>query len=158
MIIKNHKQLLLTSLISLMVWGCGSSPEYTTAKMRIEKADWVQAEEYLVKALEVEPDNPEIPVQLGYHIHAKQGNWAQMNEMFERALNIDPDVKILTGRPVSEFVKQYRDMFWAEQYNKGVGDYNKYRLKAKFALKSLGITSTAFFPFCIAKSFCPNSK
>ncbi|GIS73224.1 MAG: hypothetical protein CM1200mP10_28010 [Candidatus Neomarinimicrobiota bacterium] len=41
MIIKIHKQLLLTSLISLMVWGCGSSPEYTTAKMRIEKADWV---------------------------------------------------------------------------------------------------------------------
>ena len=127
MIIKIHKQLLLTSLISLMLWGCGSSPEYTTAKMSIEKANWVQAEEYLVKALEAEPDNPEIPIQLGYHIYAKQGNWVQMNEMFERALSMDPDAKILTGRPVSEFVEQYRNMFWAEKYNKGVGDYNKYR-------------------------------
>ncbi|GIS73225.1 MAG: hypothetical protein CM1200mP10_28020 [Candidatus Neomarinimicrobiota bacterium] len=81
----------------------------------------------MLKALEVEPDNPEIPIQLGYHIYAKQGNWAQMNEMFERALNLDPDAKILTGRPVKEFVEQYRNMFWAEQYNKGVGDYNKYR-------------------------------
>ena len=130
MIIKIHKQLLLTSLISLMVWGCGSSPEYITAKMGIEKADWVQAEEYLVKALEVEPDNPEIPIQLGYHIYAKQGNWAQMNEIFERALKIDPDAKVTISsqtRPVREHVEQFRYRFWMESYNKGIVNYNKWK-------------------------------
>ena len=65
------KQLLCMGLISMVLWGCGSSAEYTTAKMAIKEENWEKAEEYLIKALEVEPENAEVMVQIGYHVHAK---------------------------------------------------------------------------------------
>ena len=125
---KHTKQLFYTGLISLIVWGCGSSAEYTTAKMAIDREDWTKAEEFLIKALEVEPENPEVLIQLGYHVHAKKGEWVKMNEMFDRAIAIDPEKKILkVSRPVKEMVKNYRGMFWANNYNDAVRKFNEYK-------------------------------
>ena len=36
MIIKKTKKLLFTGVISLIILGCGSSPEYTSAKLYIK--------------------------------------------------------------------------------------------------------------------------
>ena len=36
-----------------------SSQEYTTAKLAIQQSDFSKASEWLPKAMEVEPDNPE---------------------------------------------------------------------------------------------------
>ena len=128
MLKKNTKYLFFTGLISLIVWGCGSSAEYTTAKMAIDREDWPKAEEFLLKALEVEPENPEVLVQIGYRIHAKKGEWIKMNEIFDRAMAIDPEKKILkVSRPVKEMIKNYRGMFWAENYNNSVRLFNQYK-------------------------------
>ena len=120
------KQLLCTGLISMVLWGCGSSAEYTTAKMAIKEENWEKAEEYLIKALEVEPENAEVMVQIGYHVHAKKREWTKMNALFDRAVNTDPAAK-MNDRPISEIVKNYRAMFWAESYNNAVRKYNEFK-------------------------------
>ena len=126
MIIKKTKKLLFTGVISLIILGCGSSPEYTSAKLYIKNEDWVKAEEFLFKALETDSTNAEVMVQIGHHVYAKKEQWVEMNEMFNKAISIDPAAKI-NYRPISELVKNYRSMFWAENYNKAVNMYNEYK-------------------------------
>ena len=108
--------------------GC-SSQEYTSAKLYIQQQEWNKAEEFLIKAMDVEPENPEIPYQLGYHIYGLQKkDWQRMNQSFDKALAIDPNKKILEqGKTVKEFVIMARTQFWAEMYNKGVAEFNEYR-------------------------------
>ena len=95
---------IFSIFMTVFIWSCGSSAEYTSAKMAIEKENWAEAEEYLFKALEVEPANAEVMVQIGYHVHAKKRQWTDMNEMFNQAIEIDPNAKVL-GRPVTEITK-----------------------------------------------------
>ena len=117
--------LLFTAVIFV---GC-SSQEYTSAKLYIQQQEWNKAEEFLIKAMDVEPENPEIPYQLGYHIYGLQKkDWQRMNQSFDKALAIDPNKKILEqGKTVKEFVIMARTQFWAEMYNKGVAEFNEYR-------------------------------
>jgi len=120
--------VILNLLLVLIVIRC-SSQEYTSAKLYIQQLEWEKAEEFLIKSLAVEPENPEIPYQLGYHIYGLQKkDWKMMNESFDKALSIDPTKKIL-GQPktVKEFVVMARTQFWAEVYNKGVAQFNNYR-------------------------------
>jgi len=108
--------------------GCASQ-EYTSAKLYIQQQEWKKAEEFLIKAIDVEPENPEIPYQLGYHIYALQKkDWQRMNQSFDKALAIDPNKIILEqGKTVKEFVILARTQFWGEMYNKGVAEFNEYR-------------------------------
>ena len=117
---------IFSIVMTVFIWSCGSSAEYTSAKMAIEKENWAEAEEYLFKALEVEPANAEVMVQIGYHVHAKKRQWIDMNKMFNQAIEIDPNAKVL-GRPVTEITNNYRSMFWAENYNKAIRMYNESR-------------------------------
>ena len=124
-----YKELLkntITVFVILFLWGCGSSAEYTTAKMAIQDEEWEKAEEFLFKALEVEPANAEVMVQIGYHVYAKKEQWSDMNKMFDNALKANPEAK-MNSRPISELIKNYRNMFWAENYNKAVRTYNDYK-------------------------------
>jgi len=125
MFLNKRNQVILLSVICLAFWGCPSQ-EYTSAKLYIQNEDWEKAEEFLFKALEVEPENPEVMVQIGYHVHAKKGEWEQMNSMFDRAMAIDPNAKV-PNRPVSEVVQNYRSMFWAQSYNDAVRKFNEYK-------------------------------
>ena len=119
------------SLITLLIFIQCSSQEYTSAKLYIQQSEWEKAEEFLVQAMAVEPDNPEIPCQLGYHIYALQKkDWKMMNLSFDKALSIAPNKKIeIFGQPttVKEFVDVARMQFWGEEYNKGVEEFNRYR-------------------------------
>ena len=114
--------------VAVIFVGC-SSQEYTSAKLYIQQQEWNKAEEFLIKAMEVEPENPEIPYQLGYNIYGLQKkDWQKMNQSFDKALAIDPNKKILEqGKTVKEFVIMARTQFWAEMYNKGVAEFNEYR-------------------------------
>ena len=105
-----------------------SSQEYTSAKLYIQQQEWKKAEENLIQAIAVEPDNPEIPYQLGYHIYAlKNRDWKMMNQSFDKALAIDPNKKILgQDQTVKQLVNMTRKQFWSEEYNKGVDQLNKY--------------------------------
>ena len=134
-----YKELLkntITVFVILFLWGCGSSAEYTTAKMAIQDEEWEKAEEFLFKALEVEPANAEVMVQIGYHVYAKKSQWLKMNEIFDNAIEINPEAKI-NSRPITELVKNYRYMFWVENFNKGIQKLNEFReVKDKSILKN----------------------
>ena len=39
--------------------------------MALQNERWDKAETYLLEALKVEPENAEVMVQIGYHVHAK---------------------------------------------------------------------------------------
>ncbi|MFQ6678364.1 MAG: tetratricopeptide repeat protein [Fidelibacterota bacterium] len=114
---------LFILFITIVFISC-TSEEYTSAKLYLQQKDYEKAEEFLVKAMSIEPENPEIPFQLGHHIYGRSGRWKEMNEAFNKALSINPQAKILDGRPVSEFVAMSRYQFWTDAYNQGVQNYN----------------------------------
>ena len=126
-----NKQRIWAAILgfsAVIIVSC-TSQEYTSAKVYIQQQEWNKAKEFLVKAIEVESENPEIPYQLGYHIYALQEkDWEKMNQSFDKALAIDPNKKILgQEKTVKEFVTMARTRFWAEIYNKGVMEFNEYR-------------------------------
>ena len=71
MMSKNKIFIFANMLIfSIFIMSC-SSQEYTTAKLAIQQSDFSKASEWLPKAMEVEPDNPEIPMVMAIEIHAQ---------------------------------------------------------------------------------------
>ena len=118
MLNKQRIRLAVIGFAAVIFFGCPSQ-EYTSANVYIQQEEWAKAKEFLIKAIEVEPDNPEIPYKLGYHIYALQEkDWEKMNESFDKALAIDPNKKILgQEKTVKEFVTMARTKFWAEIYN-----------------------------------------
>ena len=128
MLNKQRTWIVHLGFAAVIFVGCASQ-EYTSAKLYIQQQEWKKAEEFLIKAMDVEPENPEIPYQLGYHIYALQKkDWVRMNQSFDKALAIEPNKIILEqGKTVKEFVIMARTQFWAEMYNKGVVEFNEYR-------------------------------
>ena len=129
----NHmKHLNLLFVIILLIFSFGiiscSSQEYTTAKLAIQQSDFKKAEEWLPKAMSVEPDNPEIPMVMAIEIHAKNERWSEMVSMFEKAMNINPE-KVIEVRgsfiPVKDAVNNYREFYWANRFNAGVEQFKK---------------------------------
>lgn len=117
----------LISLLSFVLVAC-SSQEYTTAKLAVQQSDWAKAEEWLPKAIAVEPDNPEIPIVYGVEIFAKDGNWTQMVAMFDKAMSINPDQVVeVRGSyiPVKDAVDNYTEFYWAKEFNIGVEQFKK---------------------------------
>ena len=125
--LRSNSNYLLCSILGLLIVAC-SSQEYTTAKLAIQQSDWSKAEEWLLKAMAVEPDNPEIPIVYAVEVHARNRNWKQMQEMLQKALSIDPNKKVEVKAvflPVSEQVNNYTQYYWAEQFNTGVEKFKK---------------------------------
>ncbi len=117
--------LLLCTMLVLVI-GCASE-ELTSAKLYIQQQDWDNAEVFLVKALAVEPDNPEIPYLLGDLIYGRKKDWVKMDEMFEKALSLGADKVILQGATVGDYVTQSREQHWVIIYNKGISYFNQFR-------------------------------
>lgn len=128
MLNKQRMWIALLGFAAVIFVDC-TSQEYTSAKLYIQQQEWEKAEEFLIKAVDAEPENPEIPYQLGYHIYGVQKkDWEKMNQSFDRALTIDPNKKILgQEKTVKEFVVRARSQFWAEIYNRGVVEFNEYQ-------------------------------
>jgi len=128
MLNKQRMWIALLGFAAVIFVDC-TSQEYTSAKLYIQQQEWEKAEEFLIKAVDAEPENPEIPYQLGYHIYGVQKkDWEKMNQSFDRALTIDPNKKILgQEKTVKEFVVMARSQFWAEIYNRGVVEFNEYQ-------------------------------
>ena len=123
---KNVKSFFIT-LLGFSIFAC-SSQEYTTAKLAIQQSDWSKVEEWLPKAMEVEPDNPEIPIVYAIEVHARNENWKSMYDMLQKALTIDANKKVeirAVFLPVSEQVNNYTQYYWAEQFNKGVEKFKE---------------------------------
>tara|TARA_B110000444_G_C18836320_1_gene596175 strand:+ start:1294 stop:2406 length:1113 start_codon:yes stop_codon:yes gene_type:complete len=127
MVIKKYFVMLSLLLLVSFFISCNSQ-EYTTAKLALQQSEWEKAEEYLLKAIEIEPENPEIPLVLGIEIYAKNKAWKEMSMMFDRAMSIDSLKNIeIRGlfKPVTEQVDNYKQFYWAEQFNTGVETFKK---------------------------------
>jgi len=127
MLNKQRIRVVILGLAAVIIVSC-TSQEYSSAKLYIQQQEWEKAKEFLIKAVEVEPENPEIPYQLGYHVYGiREKNWEKMNQSFDKALAIDPNKTILgQGKTVKEFVTMARYQFWGEIFNKGVEEYEEY--------------------------------
>jgi tetratricopeptide (TPR) repeat protein len=113
--------------IGILFVSC-TSQEYTTAKLAVQQSDWSKAAEWLPKAMALEPDNPEIPIVLGVEIHARNRNWHEMRTMFDKAMEIDSNKEVEVRAEflsVTEHVNKYTEGYWVEQYNAGVGFFQK---------------------------------
>jgi len=127
MLNKQRIWVVILGLAAVIIVSC-TSQEYTSANVYIQQEEWAKAKEFLIKAIEVEPDNPEIPYKLGYYIYAsKEKDWEKMNQSFDKALAIDPN-KIILGqeKTVKEFVTMAQTEFWVDVYNRGGEEYNEY--------------------------------
>ena len=127
MLNKQRIWIALLGFAAVIFVDC-TSQEYTSAKLYIQQQEWEKAEEFLIKAVDAEPENPEIPYKLGYYIYALQEkDWEKMNQSFDKALAIDPNKTILgQEKTVKEFVTMARTEFWVEMYNRGGEEYNEY--------------------------------
>ena len=109
-------------IFSIFIMSC-SSQEYTTAKLAIQQSDFSKASEWLPKAMEVEPDNPEIPMVMAIEIHAQNEDWNEMIALFDRAMGINSE-KVVEIRgafiSVKEAVSNYVEFYWAKEFNEGV--------------------------------------
>ena len=139
----NSKLYLFLAIFYLGIIGCASA-QLTSERLYIQQENREKSEKLLLKALKVEPKNPEIPYLLGKLIYAKRKEWGKMNEMFDRALKLGEEEVILEGGTVKEYVEQSMSQLWAENFNIGVESYNQFRKlsgdERKIALKK-AITS-----------------
>ncbi|HDR04260.1 MAG TPA: tetratricopeptide repeat protein [Candidatus Marinimicrobia bacterium] len=61
--------LMAIALISALILFNCSSMEYTSAKTYVQQNDLVKAEEFFLKAIDLEPENPEIPLRLARDVY-----------------------------------------------------------------------------------------
>ena len=92
-LIKARLKFIFLTMLGFYIIAC-SSQEYTTAKLAIQQSEWSKAEEWLPKAMAVEPDNPEIPIVYAIEVHARNRDWQGMYDMFQKALAIDANKKV----------------------------------------------------------------
>jgi len=109
---------LIFALIAVMgtIFFACQSQELTSAKLYIQQQNWEKAEEFLKKAEEVEPQNPEVPFLLGTEVYGRQGEFQKMNDAFDRSLAI--------GDQFKEKIKNVRLKYWTENFNSGAKTYN----------------------------------
>ena len=126
-LIKARVKFIILTMLGFYIIAC-SSQEYTTAKLAIQQSEWSKVEEWLPKAMAVEPDNPEIPIVYAIEVHARNGHWQEMYDMFQKALTIDANKKVeirAVFLPVSDQVNNYTQYYWAEEFNKGVEKFKE---------------------------------
>ncbi|MFQ6673476.1 MAG: tetratricopeptide repeat protein [Fidelibacterota bacterium] len=110
--------------LGVFFWGCASE-QLTSARLYLREENWDKAEEMLLAAMEVQPDNPEIYFHLGKEIYGRRGDWDKMNDMFDKAVSLGVGKKLPTGDSVKEAVQNARRSFWSDYYNKGADTYNR---------------------------------
>ncbi|HKJ68076.1 MAG TPA: tetratricopeptide repeat protein [bacterium] len=109
--------LLAVVIAPVILFLACQTQELTSAKLYLQQQNWEEAEEFLKKAEESEPDNPEIPYLLGARIYARQGEYDLMNEAFERSLSI--------SNKFASDIENVRLRHWSEAFNSGAKTYNQ---------------------------------
>jgi Flp pilus assembly protein TadD len=101
--------------LSLALTGC-AGPHRRHFDIYARTGDWAQAEQTLRRALQTDPDDPELYFLLG-QAHGRQGEFADMDMAFERSLSI-------SARYGAE-IDRYRDIFALERLNRGIELYDR---------------------------------
>jgi len=116
--------ILFAALALIINQGC-ESQEFVSAKMYVQQEDLEKAEEFFLKALEVETekDNAKIPYLLAKDVYAKQRRYEEMNQMLEEALRRNPRQRI-DQYTIEELVLNLRQVEWTAVYKRGADLYN----------------------------------
>ena len=107
--------LLLTLLLTMTFFAC-NSPEYTSAKMYVQQGQLDKAEEFFLKALDIEPSNPEIPYKLANEIYQKQDKYRLAKKYFEESLK--------RGSMFKDDIENIYKYNWGSNFNEGVKYFN----------------------------------
>ncbi len=121
-----NQKLLLCGLAAFSVFFLGCPPaELTSARVYLNEENYEKAEEFLLKTIEIAPDNAEAPALLGNEIYGRRQEWNKMNNMFEKALAINPQEKMADGLNVEQYIKNNRYFNWTTAFNNAIIEYNK---------------------------------
>lgn len=115
--------IAVLSGFSCLFLACASE-QITSSRLYIQQEDWEKAEEQLLMAMELEPENPEVYFLLGKEIYGRRGEWEKMNEMFDKALSVGADTKLPEGFTVRVGVENAVREYWSQYYNRGADYYN----------------------------------
>ncbi|UCD37919.1 MAG: tetratricopeptide repeat protein [Fidelibacterota bacterium] len=116
--------VLLAGITFIITQGC-ESQEFVSAKMYVQQDELDKAEEFFLKAMELESDknNAEIPYLLAKEIYAKQRRYEEMNSMLDEALKRNPAQKV--GKyTIEELAQNLRQVEWSVEYKRGADLYN----------------------------------
>lgn len=112
--------LLATTVIFLFV-GC-SSQELTSAKVYIQQKDYQKAEYNFLRALDIEPESPEVPYLLAIEIYGNVNSglvdFSKAKKYLDLTVKTDPTYQ-------ADNVKRFKNRLYGNTFNEAVGFYNK---------------------------------
>ncbi|MFO7841041.1 MAG: tetratricopeptide repeat protein [Fidelibacterota bacterium] len=112
---------MLILIAAFAFFGC-QSQELTSAKVYVQQKDYAKAEHNFLKALDVEPENPEIPYLLAVEIYSNKNSgltdYVKAKQYLDMTLERDPDYE-------PKFVKQFKEQLYGFTFNTAVNSYNK---------------------------------
>ncbi|MBN2780952.1 MAG: tetratricopeptide repeat protein [Candidatus Marinimicrobia bacterium] len=119
-----HTRMLTPLLVLVAVFaffGC-QSQELTSAKVYIQQKDYAKAEFNFLTAMDVEPENPEVPYLLAVEIYANKNSgladYSKAKKYLDLTVQRDPNY-------LPENVKQFRIQLYGFTFNTAVNHYNK---------------------------------
>jgi len=126
----------MLSLIILFLYSCfgAMSMEFNSARsyVRIEN-NLEEGEKWALKALEIEPDNAQVPYFLAVEVYRPQKNYDKMGTMFQEALrrnsNIDLEEPFKSGNKIIRTIHEAIRNEASTYYNKASSYYNKGKKK-----------------------------
>ncbi|MFA6792383.1 MAG: tetratricopeptide repeat protein [Candidatus Neomarinimicrobiota bacterium] len=111
------------SLLILAVfafWGC-QSQELTSAKVYVQQRDYAKAEYNFLTAMDIEPENPEVPYLLAVEIYSNKNSglldYSKAKKYLDYTLERDPNY-------LPDQIKLFREQLYGATFNTAVGHYN----------------------------------
>lgn len=119
---KFYRYFTLSLLILALVafFGC-QSQELTSAKVYVQQRDYAKAEYNFLTAMDIEPENPEIPYLLAVEIYSNKNSglmdYAKAKKYLDLTLERDPNY-------MPDQIKLFREQLYGVTFNTAVGHYN----------------------------------
>ena len=124
------------SMIILFLYSCfgAMSMEFNSARSYVRIEDNLdQGEKWGLMALEIEPDNAQIPYFLAIEVYRPQKNYDKMGKMFQEALkrnsNLELEQPFKSGNEIIKTIHQAIKNEATTYYNKASAYYNKGKKK-----------------------------
>jgi len=112
---------ILIMIAAFAFFGC-QSQELTSAKVYVQQKDYAKAEYNFLTALDVEPENPEVPYLLAVEIYSNKNSgltdYAKANKYYNETLKRDKNY-------LPDYMTQLREQLYGACFNTAVGFYNK---------------------------------
>ena len=150
----NIYKIMLLLLITIIFSSCATE-ELASARLYVKEQRFDEAEDFIIAAIEVSPEDPEAYFLLGKHVYARNEQYKEMNQMFNKVLELNPKFKLpSSGKAIQTEIEDERTKHWIRLFNIGSDNYNA-------AIQSSGEDRTNNFnnaveAFNIAKTIKPD--